>query len=433
MAYSETPSDTLPLHQAVNANNVALLRQLLSDESTELNKKDDSGRTALTLALWLEHFRIAGMLLDVGAELSSKSPAQGGLADIDFAHRPELAPYFRTRLLQNAVLRLPDGITKDQAEKRLDNFAAGLKRIPSIIWYWGCSFCKGVDEHVNNDESIFVRTWAYRTGKKVFYDIDGRLQRFWKPEFCLFGRCKDMSVTIRAKLTVPACGNPQTFPEFPCFPKLKIPQPTSKASELYVEQGSFSASVGDDPLIKDRNNGPITINLLPSTTSDNTWRFIGIELDLGPETELEAIIKKSHGPPPVTGLELPQRMAIYAQLYRWYDHEQELANHPNRENLLEYKTLLTARELASLRFKYSPHRLVLMTQLRQRTVDILSIDTATVALRRLVVASSDLSPDHLRVLIRLVEDLLAQNSRGRPKAFLPHTCPGRPAPSLCVR
>ena len=92
------PSES-DLHKAIRANDYNTLRHLI-DNHADINVQESYARTPLTLAIELNAFNLAALLLKSGAEYSllPRTPLQH--ADVDVASNPALAPAFRLALLK---------------------------------------------------------------------------------------------------------------------------------------------------------------------------------------------------------------------------------------------------------------------------------------------------------------------------------------------
>ncbi|MBL3574316.1 ankyrin repeat domain-containing protein [Rhodovulum sulfidophilum] len=386
-----------PLHRAVLARDRRLLRQAIATHPTRLNETNADGLTALSLALRLDYAPVANILLAAQAEIGV-APIDG-LSDLDFAHRPSVARQFRLRLLQRVITRMAQQGDLTAAEERLENFDRRLQDLPPVTWQAACNgACRGTGTLSANDSLGFLRTYARREGDRLLYDItldDGTPAR--ELSLCMRPGCSVMGFEISGRFNVPACPDPITWPATPCYPEIRFDTPNWKGSRIQISQNGKVLDYTGDPIRLDRSAGPIEVFRLPAQARGFP-NSVSFGIDVGPRTELPWIIGRAVQPPEPTGFGLSQRMVIYTQLYRWALEGDALVNDQTPLNRLQYRTLLTARELASLRLATSRHRQDILTELRVYARQMTKVNQSTTALRKLLLASSTLSADQLTAL-----------------------------------
>lgn len=399
-------STTPPLHRAVYARDIRLLRRTLAADPSQLNLQNADGLTALNLALRLGDTLAANSLLAAGAEIGIEKV--DGLSDVDFAHHPNLARQFRLRLLQKVITRLETGAYLHDAQARLDAFDARLSVLPAIEWTVECGgFCIGTRIYTANDSSGFLKTQASRTGNRLNYEMtlqSGEMVRDLKA--CTGSGCRGsgkIEYTISGSVKLDKCEDPLNWPEVLCYAEIIVDPINWRGSQVVVIQDGAETVYTGEPIRVDRTNGPVEILRAPARAKGFPNQF-SLEIDVGPQSDLPAIISQAVNPPDPAGFGLPQRMAIYAQLYRWTLEGEALDAEQTREGIMRFKTLLTARELVSLRLASGGHRLVVDTELKTYAGQMLLLDRSTTALRDLVVASSTISPQQFTALkLRLTQ------------------------------
>jgi hypothetical protein len=399
------PSDKTDLHKAVRAGVLDQIETLLNGHA-DINAKDSTGRTPLTLALQLGNHPAAKMLLARDASINLNT-------DVGFIDE-DLAPYFRTALLKTQLVLLSEGDPQSVARSFLADVSRNQMVPPTkSIWQFSCDNCPNphpIPGTINGaamcavDPTIVDGPAVISNGQWTFtYILD-------EPTISPCGGPPRM-YTPSGNLDLPKC-QPGNTP-VPCFPAVVItnqggqsplsltvipfvlsdpgtctPPPTGVSL-----QGSAAILAPGASLTVDRSLADITVHgsMVSSATFNLAFKVLP---QVPPDTSVSTKLD------PVTRLNTYVRLAQFREIY-----DGLLLSTCQTDNIARI-TADTARRAISANAVIAQYVEHLKQEIFNLALDIAQFNNNLVYLSQVLAANALLPPDQIKLMIVQTNQLL---------------------------
>jgi ankyrin repeat protein len=373
------------LHDAVRANNVSLLRDLI-DRGVNMNEPDSLGRTPLSLALSLGRVTAGRLLLRRHAAIGFEAPVPGLFADIYFAGDARFAEDFRLRLLTDPLISQTSDPGGD-----IERFEAALVMLPpDINWVLGCHNQCGDEVHFAGNSQL--EQWGVGSTR-----IDTKNNTWFNfvvfPDYNLIDFV-DPTYTLHGSTTIPGCLF--NFDSTPfCIPGIKIELSTESVGALQLIQRNFSKRLGPgEPVYLDRSDGDITIRF-----DTVEGRRFSVSINIGHSNASPVTLNPS--------FDTNARVGTYATLARWRRERLAAIAEATTESIARARMLGAVERHLSAQAIGARYPDWLRQLFIQRAADVAGIDQRIADLRRVLQTRLMFTPEDLRLLIQQINELLA--------------------------
>jgi ankyrin repeat protein len=411
------------LHKAVRANDYDTVVQLITG-GADINQLDSLQRSPLTLALNLQRYSIAELLLRKGAQVTYLPRTSYQKADIEFASDQRLAAVFQTLLLRNQLLQLSPNDAVNHPDTSIGKLTDNLAyKVPDTAWTMTCTPCTGSRTFKGNVDGGLIPIRSERDDANgttsfglVQYAI-GPVTATWPNGQKFFVLTFDVSGAMTvAKCAFDFLTNPT------CYPRVTISNPDEGTGLqirtddgfaplpllplTVVQAGTSTAIAPGASVIFDRSAGDLQITAGPVQSKVFGLHYT-ISMGDGPPTDVS------------DDFSLPARMATYARIASLKAQFDNLPNGAGGDQTVEAKTLATAIYVLSAEAVKHQYLQNIRQLLVERRDAIANADARVRDLRDAIIASDTMTPAQIDLTIARVDSLLPQLS-GDQKQALQH-------------
>lgn len=368
-------------------------------QGADINQRDSSGRTALSLALESGLVPIVRFLLKHGAAIAAVSPVPAVRADLDFATDVRFLDSFFPRVLSQQLLEV-----SGKPKQELDSIEQTLGIVPiAVTWTVSCkNGCKGSSALSGNQKKEFagiVLSQSERTdtaGAATFTASIPKHAESDVPGNDMGAQIARRVVregiwTIRGQGTLTKCAF--SFDKPYCYPEAKIQLHAGSVGALMLRQNAFAARLTPGQSITmDRSEGDISLEVEPVEGKNP---LVKVEVNYTNRRPLDI----GDGFDPTT------RMRAYSALTRMKAAREASLRIGNRESLVEAKMLTTSIREHSATLSYRPYRDVVNQLFLTRAADVLALDRQVLELRKVMQAQLTFPEQDLQLLIDTLDSI----------------------------